>query len=188
MKEDYFYNMEYEAVVEAVLFASGNSVAAGDIALAIDTDEETARNIALGLQHKYNEEKRGFCIIEVDGRFQMCSNPIYIDYIRKLFELPNKNVLSPALLETLAIIAYKQPVTKAQIENIRGVNADYAVNSLMKYKLVMEKGRLDVPGKPILFGTTEDFLKHYGFNSLSQLPELESETELEENEATIQND
>lgn len=165
--------VELEAVVEAILFAAGEAVEVKNIAEAIGQDIGTTKSLIQNLADKYINEKRGIRIIEVESAYQMCTNPNYFAYIKNLYESPKKKNLSPAILETLAIIAYKQPITKGQIEAIRGVNADHAVNTLVKYNLVEEKGRLDAPGKPILFGTTEDFLRHFGFKSLSALPEVE---------------
>jgi segregation and condensation protein B len=119
--------------------------------------------------------KRGFIIIEVEDSFQLCSNPEYFEYIKTLFSSSQKKKLTQPLLETLAIIAYKQPVTKSDIEEIRGVSAEHSVNKLIEYNLVCEKGRRESPGKPILFGTTEEFLKYYGYSNLSQLPVIEPE-------------
>ena len=108
----------------------------------------------------------------------MCTNPEYFDYIKNMYTIPQKKAISQTLLETLAIIAYKQPITKAQIEYIRGVNCDHAINSLVKYELIEEKGRLDTAGKPILFGTTQYFLKYFGFSSLENMPILADEDEI----------
>ncbi len=161
-----------EAVVEAVLFAAGDSVTIKDMSTALNVDETTARDIALSLKQKYENEKRGIRIIEVEDSFQMCTNLEYFKNIKDIYEAPRKKQLSPAVLETLAIIAYKQPVTRSVIEEIRGVNSDKAINKLIEYNLVTEKGRLDVVGKPIIFGTTDEFLKYFGFTNLNGLPEV----------------
>ncbi len=166
---------EIEAAVEAILFASGEPVKIKKIAEAIDEQTEKTKEIILNLNDKYKKENRGIRIIQLEDSFQMCTNPAFFGYIKKLYEAPPQKNLSSAVLETLAIIAYKQPVTKAQIEAIRGVNADHSVNILVKYNLVEEKGRLDAPGRPILFGTTDDFLRHFGFNSLSAMPKTDNE-------------
>lgn len=166
---------ELEAVIEAILFAAGEAVEIKNISEAIGKDIGTTKLLIKNLGDKYINEKRGIKIIEIDSAYQMCTNPSYFAYIKNLYESPKKRTMSPAILETLAIIAYKQPITKAQIETIRGVNADHAVNTLLKYNLVEEKGRMDAPGRPILFGTTDDFLRHFGFKNLSSLPEVEIE-------------
>lgn len=184
--------MELESIVEAILFASGEAVTVKNLASALEQDLNTTKAIINNLADKYISEKRGIRIIEVGESYQMCTNPDYFDYIKKLYESPIRKSLSPTILETLAIIAYKQPITKGQIEEIRGVSAEHAVNKLVEYGLVAEKGRMDTPGKPILFGTTDDFLRHFGFNNLDAMPQtkeedveqlkIEVENELSENE------
>ncbi len=163
---------DMEGAVEAILFAAGESVDAADIAAAIGEDKDTAISLAESLSIKYTSEKRGIKIIRINDSFQMCTERRYFDYIDKLFKQPKKKNLSRVVLEVLAIIAYKQPVTKGEIEAIRGVNSDHAVNKLVEYRLVCEKGRLQTPGRPILFGTTDEFLKLFGFSSQGELPEL----------------
>ena len=169
--------IEYEAIVEALLFAAGEPIDAREIAKAIDMDARTTRTLIDNLSCKYDEKKRGITIVELDGAFQMCTNPRYFEYVKKVFGNTRKKPLTPALLETLAIIAYKQPVTKAQIEHIRGVGADHSVNKLIEYSLVTECGRADTPGKPVLFATTGEFLKYFGISGLNQLPALEDDNE-----------
>ena len=121
----------------------------------------------------YNEEQRGMKIIELENAFQLCTRPEMYEYLIRVAKQPKKHVLTDVLLETLSIIAYKQPITKAEIEKIRGVKSDHAVNKLVEYNLVMELGRLDAPGKPILFGTTEEFLRNFGVQSIEDLPVLD---------------
>ncbi len=159
-----------EAALEAILFAMGNAVEAGKLADAIGQDEETTREILGGMMEKYQAEDRGICLVELDGAFQLCTKSELYGYLVKVARQPKKAVLTDAALETLSIIAYKQPVTKIEIEKIRGVKSDHAVNRLVEYDLVRELGRLDAPGKPILFGTTEEFLRHFGISSLDDLP------------------
>ncbi len=161
---------EIEAIIEAVLFASGESVSFKDISIAAGVDIDKAVSTARNLAKKYKAEKRGITIIEVGDSFQMCTNIEYFKNIKNIYETPRKKQLTPSILETLAIIAYKQPVTRAMIEEIRGVNSDRAVNKLVEYNLVSEKGRLSAPGKPILFGTTDEFLKYFGFTNIEGLP------------------
>lgn len=164
-----------QAIAEAILFASGEPVSLKNIAKVISKDENTANEIMVDLMEKYLKKSRGIKIIQIENSFQMCTNPEYFSYIKNLYSVPQKKKLSQAVLETLAIIAYKQPITKQQIENIRGVNSDNSVNNLIKYNLVEEKGRLDIVGKPIIFGTTEEFLKYFGFKNLDEMPLLETE-------------
>ena len=161
---------ELESVIEAILFASGEVVSVKNIAYATEQDENTVKTVISNLADKYTYENRGIRIIQVGDGFQMCTGAEHFDYIKKLYQAPVRKVLSTTLLETLAIIAYKQPVTKGQIEDIRGVSADHAVNRLVEYNLVEEVGRLDAPGKPILFGTTDEFLRYFGFSSIENLP------------------
>lgn len=161
---------ELESVVEAILFASGEVVSVKNIAYATEQDEKTIKSVISNLADKYIYDNRGIRIIQVGEGFQMCTNAECFDYIKKLYQAPVRKTLSTTLLETLAIIAYKQPVTKGQIEDIRGVSADHAVNRLVEYGLVEEVGRLDAPGKPILFGTTDEFLRYFGFSTLENLP------------------
>ncbi len=161
---------QLKSAAEAILFASGEAVDIKDIASALEQDVKTMSSIMAELMDDY--EERGVQIIQIDTSYQMCTRSEYFDCIKKLYQAPKRKVLSTTLLETLAIIAYRQPVTKGQIEEIRGVSADHAVNKLVEYNLVDEVGRLDVPGKPILFGTTDEFLRYFGFKALENMPEL----------------
>lgn len=162
-----------EGAVEALLFAMGESVEVSAIAKAIGHDTETTRKIIRNMMLKYNAKDRGIKIIELENAYQMCTKEEYYDYLVKLALQPKKAVLTDIMLETLSIIAYKQPVTKLEIEKIRGVKSDHAVNKLMEYNLVQEVGRLDAPGRPLLFGTTEEFLRNFGVQGLDELPELD---------------
>ena len=169
-----------EAIIEAILFAVGEKVLIKDLAVTLKKTNEQTKEIVLNLAKKYEQKKRGIKIIQIEDAFQICTNPEYLQQIKSLYSVPKKQTLSQPLLETLAIVAYKQPITKAQIEDIRGVNSDYAVNSLIKFKLIEEKGRANFIGKPILLGTTDDFLKHFGFNNLNQLPKIENEEKIKQ--------
>ena len=122
---------------------------------------------------EYEESKRGIKIIELNGAYQLCTKKDLYEYLIKVASAPKKRVITDVMLETLSIIAYKQPVTKSEIENIRGVKSDHAVNKLIEYDLVCEVGRLDAPGRPILFGTTEEFLRYFGINSIENLPDID---------------
>lgn len=164
-----------EAQIEAILFTMGESVELDRIAAAIEHDEETTRKIIHNMMDKYDTEDRGIHIIELEGSYQLCTKPSLYETIIKITHVPKKHVLTDVLLETLSIIAYKQPITKLQIESIRGVSSDHAVNKLIEYNLICEMGRLDAPGRPILFGTTEEFLRNFGLNSLDSLPVLNPE-------------
>lgn len=163
---------EIEAAIEAILFSAGESVGLESLARALEISSVDIAGIVKNMMETRLQNRSGTLILEFDGSYQMTVNPEYYKHISSLFSVPKKRTLTPVLLETLAIIAYQQPVTKNQIEEIRGVNADFAVNKLMEYNLVTEQGRLDAPGKPILFGTTEEFLRHFGLSGTDKLPEL----------------
>lgn len=159
-----------EAAIEAILFAMGDSVELEKIAKAIDQDTATTRKIIEGMMDHYRAKNRGVQIVELDGAFQLCTKSSLYEYLIRVAKQPKKITLSDVVMETLSIIAYKQPITKLEIEKIRGVKCDHAVNRLVEYDLVKELGRLDAPGRPLLFGTTEEFLRHFGLQSLEDLP------------------
>jgi len=159
-----------EAVIEAILFAMGEAVEVERIAKAIEHDVDTTRKIIRNMMDSYEGMERGIQIIELEDSFQLCTKTDMYEYISKITHIPKKHVLTDVLLETLSIIAYKQPITKLEIEAIRGVKSDHSVNKLIEYSLVCEVGRLDAPGRPHLFGTTEEFLRCFGIQSLSDLP------------------
>ena len=163
---------KYEAIIEALLFTMGDSVELSRLASTIGHDEETTKKIIHNLMDKYASEDRGIQIIELENSYQMCTKKEMYDYLIKLAAQPKKHVLTDVLLETLSIVAYKQPITKVEIEKIRGVKTDHAVNKLVEYNLVCELGRKDAPGRPLLFGTTEQFLRCFGVKSLEELPEI----------------
>ena len=164
---------QMEGIIEAILFTMGDSVEIGKIARALEQDEETTRKVIHKMMDKYVAEDRGVRIIELDGAYQMCTKTEMYEYLIRVASQPKKHVLTDVLLETLSIIAYKQPVTKLEIEKIRGVKSDHAVNKLVEYNLVSERGRMDAPGKPILFGTTEEFLRNFGVRSTEELPSIQ---------------
>ncbi|MCL2577214.1 MAG: SMC-Scp complex subunit ScpB [Defluviitaleaceae bacterium] len=164
---------EREKMLEAMLFASGESVPVAKLAAALGCDIPLVRNLLAKMADTYSGENSGIQLREVDDCFRLCTNPEYYPAIQRLLKIKPRRALSQTLLETLAIIAFKQPVTKAVIENIRGVNCDHGVNRLVEFGLVEEKGRLDAPGRPILFGTSEEFLLFYGLRSVDELLELQ---------------
>ncbi|MCR4717518.1 MAG: SMC-Scp complex subunit ScpB [Lachnospiraceae bacterium] len=161
---------ELLGAIEAILFAMGGAVPVKDIANAIEQDETTTLGLCHTLMDNYNINERGIHIIELEDSFQMCTSQVYYDTLTKLINTPKKHVLTDVMLETLSIVAYNQPVTKGQIEKIRGVKSDHAVNKLVEYNLIEEVGRLEAPGRPMLFGTTEDFLRSFGVKSVEDLP------------------
>ena len=171
--------LEQEAVVEAVLFAMGQSVEIRQLAAAIGQDETCAREAVLRLKEKYEQQTRGIQVIELENSFQLCTRSEYYKNLIRVAAAPKRPVLTDVVLETLSIIAYQQPITKMEIEKIRGVKSDHAVNKLIEYNLVYEAGRLDAPGRPALFATTEEFLRRFGIGSAMDLPSLNPEVEEE---------
>ncbi|GKX30153.1 segregation and condensation protein B [Vallitalea longa] len=164
-----------EAIIESILFTMGEAVELDKIAEVIEQDKRTTKKIMNNLIDKYDSPDRGITIIKIDNAYQMCSKTQYYDYIRKINNKAKNYVLTDVLLETLSIIAYKQPITKAEVEKIRGVSSAHCINKLIEYNLVCEKGRMDAPGRPIIFGTTQDFLRNFGFQSINELPLIEEE-------------
>ena len=168
MLENRKARLEQEKILEAILFAAGDSVPVASLASALACDVPLARNLLQRMKEGYEEEEAGIQLLEIDDSYQLCTNPKYYEYASQLSPEPTRRTLTQTQLETLSIIAYRQPVTKPVIESIRGVNADHAVNKLMEYGLVAERGRLDGPGKPILFGTTSGFLRHFGLKTVEE--------------------
>ena len=164
-----------QGIIEAILFTMGESVELSKIAAAIEHDEATTRRLIHQMQDKYRADNRGIHIIELEDSFQLCTKVETYEYLIRVAKQPRKYVLTDVLLETLSIIAYKQPVTKLEIEKIRGVKSDHAVNKLVEYNLACEVGRLDAPGKPIQFGTTEEFLRRFSIHSVDELPSMNPE-------------
>ena len=166
---------EAEAAIEARLFTMGEAISAEAIGAVIGHDKATVIRLVHHLMDRYQNEKRGIRIIELDGSFQMCTSPEMYDYVIKLTHQPKKQVLTDVMLETLAIVAYKQPVTKAEIEQIRGVSCSHAINKLLEYGLITEAGRLNAPGRPILWATPDEFLRPFGVQSVEGLPSVSPE-------------
>ena len=164
-----------EAVIEAVLFAMGESVEVSKLSHALEMENKEVKKIVSGMNERYAKEDRGISIVELEDSYQLCTKPELYEYLIKVAKAPRKYVLSDTLLETLSIIAYKQPVTRLEIEKIRGVSCSHAVDRLLEFNLIQELGRLDAPGRPLLFGTTEEFLRTFGVKSLGDLPTLNSE-------------
>ncbi|MBQ7677475.1 MAG: SMC-Scp complex subunit ScpB [Lachnospiraceae bacterium] len=162
----------HATIIEGILFAMGNSVEVARIAEAVGITEEEAVKELDALARKYERGKRGIRLLKLENSYQMCTAGEIYEYLIRIAKQPKKAVLTDVLLETLSIIAYKQPVTKAEIEKIRGVSCDHAVSKLVEYHLVEEIGRLEAPGRPMMFGTTEDFLRSFGVTSISDLPTL----------------
>ena len=160
------------SAIEAILFAAGESVPVARLSLVLDTDEHEILRIAAELAQRYEAEGRGMRILRLEDKLQMCSAPEYAPFITKTLEQRKPPMLSPPALETLAIVAYFQPVTRAYIEKVRGVDSSYTVSVLAERGLIEACGRLDAPGRPTLFRTTDVFLRTMGISELDQLPEL----------------
>ena len=175
----YQEELKQEATVEAILFTMGKSVDIHQIAAALECDEVNAKAAVERLKKRYDDENRGMEIIALEDAYQMCSRAEYYDALIKVAKTPRKQVLTESVLETLSIVAYKQPVTRTEIDNIRGVSGEYALNKLIEYGLVYEAGRLDAPGRPALFATTEEFLRRFGVGSKNSLPVMDTDKEAE---------
>ena len=164
--------MDISSAIEAILFAAGDSVPVSRLSLVLDTDENELFRIGEELRQKYETERRGMRILRLGDSFQMCSAPEYAAFISKTLEQRKPPMLSQPALETLAIVAYFQPVTRAYIDQVRGVDSSYTVGMLVERGLIEVSGRLDVPGRPSLFKTTDAFLRTMGISRLDQLPVL----------------
>ena len=163
---------EIESAIEGILFASGESVKTERICVALDMDRQTVETVLQKLMDIYAYERRGMRILRMDDSWQMCSAPDYADIIRKAFEIRKPAKLSQPALEVLTIVAYYQPTTRAFVDQIRGVDSSYTMGLLQDRKLIEECGRLQVPGRPHLYRTTQQFLRAFHLNSLNDLPEM----------------
>lgn len=170
---------ELEAGLEAVLFAAGDAVPLDRLAAALETSRASLMEAAASLENLYDFENRGIMLLRLEDKLQLCSRPLYADAARRVTESRRPPSLSPAALEVLTIVAYRQPVTRAFIDQLRGVDSGGTVAGLVEKGLIEEAGRMDVPGRPILYRTTESFLRTFAISSLSELPALPA---LEENE------
>lgn len=164
---------ELQRALTAILFAAGEPVAAERMALTLQVDPDEIHTAARALMDKLAFERSGIRVVRLDDAYQMCSASEYAELVTRTLETRKPPKLSPSQLETLTVIAYYQPTTKAYIEQIRGVDSAYSVSALLTKKLICEAGRLNVPGRPILYETTPDFLRVFGLQSLDELPEIE---------------
>lgn len=167
----------YARMIEAILFAAGYPVGFKKLAEVLETSVLTVRKAVSELQNSLEMDNRGIRLIIVSDSCQLCSKEEFEQYVRKALGIRREGRLSNSSLEVLAIVAYNQPITKAKIEKIRGVDSSYAVSTLCDRRLIEAKGRLDAPGKPILYGTTDDFLRCFGLASLYELPDYEEKSE-----------
>lgn len=163
---------EKKAILESILFTMGEAVEVDRLSEVIEETKAKTKELLLSMKEEYDNENRGITLMELEDSFQMCTRGEMYEYLVKIAKTPRKYTITDTMLETLSIIAYKQPITRAEIEKVRGVSCDHAVNRLLEFGLVTELGRKDAPGKPILFGTTEEFLRTFGVKSLDELPEL----------------
>jgi len=163
---------ELQAALEGILFASGEPVAAERLCTGLDIDRPTLDQVAQHLMDEYSFQRRGIRLVKLDNSYQLCSAPEYADYIRKTLESRKPAKLSQSALEVLAVFAYYQPTTRAYVDQIRGVDSSYTVGLLLERELIEECGRLAVPGRPILYRTTKNFLRSFNLTTLEELPEL----------------
>lgn len=168
---------EAKAAIQAILFASGEPISAERIAATLELDKLTVSKLLKNLIDDYDIKNSGIFIVKLNDKYQMCTNPIYSDFVKRAMNMPRQVPLTQASMEALAIIAYNQPVTKSFVENIRGVDCSSIISNLIVRNLIEEKGRLDLPGRPLLYGTTLNFLKCFGIASVDELPELKNDVE-----------
>ncbi len=176
-----------KAIIEAILFAAGRQVNIKEFIIALEIDREKIENIILNMQEEYKKEDRGIEIIKIEDNYQLCTKKELYDYIYPILDNRAKPNLSNAALETLAIIAYNPKITRAEIESIRGVSADACIYKLLEFGLIQEAGKADLPGKPMTYITSEQFLKMFGYTSLNDLPEL-PRYKLDENQQIVIDD
>lgn len=160
------------AIIEAILFAAGRKVEVKELVTVLEIDEKDVISIIEQMKADFLEQNRGIQIVKIDNAYQMCSNKDFYEYIYPIIDKRVKPNLSQAALETLAIIAYNPGITRAQIEAIRGVSVDATIYKLLEYNLIVDAGKLDAPGRPTTYKTTDNFLKMFGYSSLEELPEL----------------
>lgn len=161
-----------QASVEAILFAAGDPVPVRRIAQALEIEPELAENVLENLKAEYEERKSGLCILKLGDKYQMCTRSEFSENVRKVLEMRRNVPLSQAAFEVLAVVAYNQPVTKSFVEQVRGVDCSGVIASLTQKGLIEEKGRLDLPGRPLVYGTTPTFLRCFCIESLDELPAL----------------
>lgn len=166
---------EIESRLEALLFYSGDIIPQKRLCEICDAETFSIQMAVNHLNEMYQEDNSGIEIIEVDDGYQMCTAAKHLQVIQLYRQKPVKNILTQALIETLAIVAYSQPITRTQIEDVRGVKCEHVISRLLEYGLIEEVGRLNVIGRPILFGTTNEFLRHFGFRNLEEMPKIKEE-------------
>lgn len=176
-----------KSIIEAILFAAGRQVNEKELMMSLELPKDDLENIIVSMQEDYKIQNRGIEIIKVDDAYQLCTKKELYEYIYPILDKRSKPNLSNASLETLAIIAYNPRITRAEIESIRGVSADACIYKLLEYGLIQESGKADLPGKPMTYVTTNEFLKMFGYTSLNDLPEL-PRYKLDENQQIVIDD
>lgn len=176
-----------KSIIEAILFAAGRQVTIKELMISLEISREDLENIIVLMQKDYKMQNRGIEIIKVEDSYQLCTKKELYEYLYPILDKRSKPNLSNAALETLAIIAYNPRVTRAEIESIRGVNADACIYKLLEYGLIQEGGKADLPGKPMTYVTSNEFLKMFGYTSLNDLPEL-PKYKLDENQQIVIDD
>ena len=166
-------NNIYFSIIESLLFVTGESLKLTELANILECSIDFTRQLTDELKVKYEEDQRGIKIIVTNDEYQLVTKPCNSEYVQKLLKINTRQSLSQASLETLAIIAYKQPITRVEVEDIRGVKSGRAIYTLSEKGLIKESGRKNVPGRPIIYITTDEFLKHFNFHNLNEMPSLE---------------
>jgi segregation and condensation protein B len=177
--DDFFEKLQFtedndsiKGIIECILFAAGDPISIRELSEMIEIDDKRVRRIIEDMNNFYNDSSRGLYIVEFNNKFQLSTKPEYGSYVKKLIKPEGRQNLSQAAMETLAIVSYRQPITRIDIDELRGVRSDRAIATLLEKGLIKEAGRMDTVGRPILYGTTEDFLKYFGFKNIKELPEL----------------
>ena len=173
---------EIQAAVEAILFAAGEPLEIERIAQALEQDKVIVESVLLGLKKNLDDNNSGICLVKMDDLYQLCTRQEYADQVRAVLEIKKNSPLSNAAFEVLAVIAYNQPVTKAFIEQVRGVDCSGVIQTLILKGLIEERGRLELPGRPLIYGTTPEFLKCFCVSNLDELPELPDHEDLPKND------
>lgn len=176
---------DYKNILEAMLFAAGEEIQPGRIASALDIDKATVERLLKELSEEYNGEHRGIVLRELNGSWQMCTNPLYFENVRLLFEKIDNKSLSQAAYETLAVIAYNTEATRAKVESVRGVNSGSSISTLVDKGLIEEAGRLDAPGRPVVYRPSVEFYRAFGFRSLDDLIPVDTSPEGPEEEPKV---
>ena len=173
---------EIQAAVEAILFAAGEPIEVERIAQALEQDIEIVESVLIALKKNLDDTNSGICLVQMDDLYQLCTRQEYAEQVRAVLEIKKNSPLSNAAFEVLAVIAYNQPVTKAFIEQVRGVDCSGVIQTLILKGLIEERGRLELPGRPLIYGTTPEFLKCFCVSNLDELPELPDHEELPKND------